>query len=213
MGSATAGTLRQWLGPRNLPDHLFSTRLRVSGRPWCAVGMLKRSGGRLAALGCLVLFGCARSPAKAVSEPVGVSPAATLAPAAVTSGPHSAAASTPKGPAPVEWPELVRHFAEAQVTGTVALYDTRDGVLGCSNLEKCGQAYLPASTYKIPHSMIALETGVVAGADTVFPWDKQQYQVANWNQNLTFRDAFRYSCVPCYQAIARQVGKPASKHG
>jgi beta-lactamase class D len=55
--------------------------------------------------------------------------------------------------------------------------------------------------------MIALEAGIVDGPDTVLPWDHQEYTNANWNQDLSFRDALRYSCVPCYRAIARKVGQ------
>jgi beta-lactamase class D len=104
---------------------------------------------------------------------------------------------------------LVKEFEAERVTGSIALYDTQDGVLACSDVAHCQESTIPASTFKIPNSMIALETGVVEGPDTVLPWDKKQYWVENWNQDLKFRDAFRFSCVPCYQAIARKVGAAA----
>ena len=113
-------------------------------------------------------------------------------------------ATTPSGP---QWlPDLGKEFEAERVTGTIALFDTKDGVLGCSDLKKCQEAVTPASTFKIPHSMIALETGVIDSPDTVLPWDHQSYSNDDWNQDLKFRDAFRVSCVPCYRAIARKVG-------
>jgi beta-lactamase class D len=103
-------------------------------------------------------------------------------------------------------PELVREFEAEGTTGTIALFDTRDGVLACSDVQRCQRAFIPASTFKIPHSMIALETGAVEGPDTIMKWDGKRYWVDAWNRDLEFADAFRVSCVPCYQAIARKLG-------
>jgi beta-lactamase class D len=105
-----------------------------------------------------------------------------------------------------ELPELVKEFEAEGTTGTIALFDSQDGVLGCSDVKRCRQAFVPASTFKIPSSMIALETGSVEGPDTIMKWDGKQYGVEAWNQDLKFRDAFRVSCLPCYQAIARKLG-------
>jgi len=154
----------------------------------------------LVALG-LVAMGCAGTPApaNAPATPAARSPA--LAGSVKATG-------TPAAPAgPREWPELNEAFEAERVTGTIALFDSQDGVLGCSNVPKCQEPVSPASTFKIPHSMVALETGVVEGPDTILPWDHQQYWVDSWNQDLSFRDAFRFSCVPCYRAIARKVGE------
>jgi len=108
-------------------------------------------------------------------------------------------------------PEAAKELEAAHVSGTIALFDSQDGSLGCSDVKLCQEAFVPASTFKIPHSMIALETGVVQDPDTVLPWDHQEYTNANWNQDLKFRDAFRYSCLPCYRAIARKVGEAGER--
>jgi beta-lactamase class D len=141
----------------------------------------------------------------------GSASAPTRAPAATPAGAaHTLATEAPgsaaSGPSIKELPELVREFEAEGTTGTIALFDSREGVLGCSDVKRCQRAFIPASTFKIPNSMIALETGSVEGPDTVMKWDGKQYWVDAWHQDLKFRDAFRVSCVPCYQAIARQVG-------
>lgn len=154
---------------------------------------------RLFSVGALALtMGCAAAqPAAAPATSGAAAPAATVAP--------RAAAPAVAGPQP--YPEAARELEAAKVTGTIALYDTQDGVLRCSDVERCrSEAVTPASTFKIPHSMIALETGVVDGPDTVLPWDHQEYSNPSWNQDLSFREALRYSCFPCYRAIARKVG-------
>lgn len=156
---------------------------------------------RTAASLALILVGCAGTAAAPASAPRAI--------ATTPTGPAStaSAASAPSTTGPREWPELGQAFEAERVTGTIALFDSQDGVLGCSDAKKCREAVIPASTFKIPHSMIALETGIVDGPDTVLPWDHKQYSVDAWNQDLKFRDAFRLSCVPCYQAIARRVGE------
>jgi len=134
-------------------------------------------------------------------------PAPSASPAPGSGNPPSEATPPSAISSPREWPELRQAFEAERITGTIALFDSQDGVLGCSDLKKCQEAVIPASTFKIPHSMIALEAGVVEGPDTILPWDHKQYSVDAWNQDLKFRDAFRLSCVPCYQAIARRVGE------
>jgi beta-lactamase class D len=149
-------------------------------------------GLALATLACSSAAPLARAPSSAA----GPSPAS-----ATNSAPGTTGATAVR-----ELPELVEEFEAEGTTGTIALFDSQDGVLGCSDVKRCRQAFIPASTFKIPNSMIALETGVVEGPDTVMKWDGQQYSVDAWNQDLKFRDAFRVSCVPCYRAIARKVG-------
>jgi beta-lactamase class D len=157
---------------------------------------------RLASLaGLLVIYSCAH-PTPPAQSAAAVHPASAAAQPATT----SVAVTGPR-----LLPELAKEFEAERVSGSIALYDTQDGVLSCSDVARCQKAVIPASTFKIPNSMIALETGVVEGPDTVLPWDRKQYQVENWNQDLKFRDAFRVSCVPCYQAIARKVGEAGER--
>jgi beta-lactamase class D len=107
---------------------------------------------------------------------------------------------------PRERPELREYFQAEQVSGTIALFDSADGKLSCSDVALCTRATIPASTFKIAHSLIALETGVVEDAETVLPWDGTTYPVAEWNHNNTLRTAVRVSCAPCFQGVARKIG-------
>ena len=95
----------------------------------------------------------------------------------------------------------------AHVTGSILVYDPQADTYYSNNFERAERSQLPASTYKIPHSIIALETGVVNDDSTLFPWDGEERAMAMWEQDLIFRDAFRLSCVPCYQDVARRIGE------
>lgn len=94
----------------------------------------------------------------------------------------------------------------AYVEGSVLIYDHHAGVWHSNDFEWCKKASLPASTFKIPNSLIALETGVVESENTLFAWDGAKRSLQIWERDMNFREAFHSSCVPCFQDIARRIG-------
>ena len=94
----------------------------------------------------------------------------------------------------------------ALVDGVILIYDAQKEEYFASNLQHIEEGTLPASTYKIPNSIIALETGIVENDSTLFEWDGENRALDIWERDMVFRDAFRLSCVPCYQQIARAIG-------
>jgi len=76
-----------------------------------------------------------------------------------------------------------------------------------SDKNRSAEAMLPASTFKIPNSVIALETGVVGDPDKdIFKWDGVVRSIEAWNRDHTMRTAIAASAVPVYQEIARRIG-------
>ncbi|MAT38840.1 MAG: class D beta-lactamase [Ectothiorhodospiraceae bacterium] len=69
------------------------------------------------------------------------------------------------------------------------------------------KAYSPCSTFKIPNSMIALESGAISGPDEMLEWDGEKRFYDKWNQDHNLRMAFKHSAVWFYQEMARRVGK------
>jgi beta-lactamase class D len=94
----------------------------------------------------------------------------------------------------------------ADVTGSILVYDPQTNTSYSNDFNRCDIGFLPASTFKIPNSIIALETGVVENDSTVFKWNGEKRRLLSWEQDLTFKEAFQVSCVPCYQEIARKIG-------
>ncbi len=94
----------------------------------------------------------------------------------------------------------------ANLDGAILIYDTEEDTYYSNDYKWCEEGKIPASTFKIPNSIIALELGIAKNDSTIIKWDGQTRWNNNWNQDLILRDAFHYSCVPCYQDIARQVG-------
>jgi beta-lactamase class D len=103
--------------------------------------------------------------------------------------------------------DLARHFFEEGTAGTFVGYKVDDYLIIASDKDRSGQAMLPASTFKIANSVIALETGVVADPDKdVFKWDGVTRSIEAWNRDHTMRSAIAASAVPVYQEIARRIG-------
>jgi beta-lactamase class D len=103
---------------------------------------------------------------------------------------------------------LARHFTDDGTVGTFVGYKVDDYLVIASDTERSGEAKLPASTFKIPNSLIALETGVVEDPDKdVFKWDGVKRPIEAWNRDHTMRTAIAASAVPVYQEIARRIGE------
>ena len=102
---------------------------------------------------------------------------------------------------------LARHFTDEGTVGTFVGYKIDDYLVIASDTERSGEAMLPASTFKIPNSLIALETGVVGDPDKdIFKWDGVVRSIEGWNRDHTLRSAIAASAVPVYQEIARRIG-------
>lgn len=97
---------------------------------------------------------------------------------------------------------LDEHFLD----GAVVLFDEKENKFISNNFDKANQRRLPASTFKIPNTIIGLETGIIAGSAHIFPWDSVPRSMDMWNAVLPLRQGFQRSCVPCYREVARQIG-------
>jgi len=79
------------------------------------------------------------------------------------------------------------------------------------DLERCNIAFCPASTFKIPNTLIALECGIATN-ETVFTWNGEKRNFSTWEKDMTIKEAFQASAVPVYQEIARRIGVEKMKY-
>ncbi|MEZ4920343.1 MAG: class D beta-lactamase [Saprospiraceae bacterium] len=112
----------------------------------------------------------------------------------------------------IPYPAYQTLLDSAQVAGAILLYDPQKDAFYSNDFEWCDKRRLPASTFKITNSIIALETGVVENDSTLFKWNGEKRALKNWEQDLTLKQAFHVSCVPCYQEVARKVGLKRMQH-
>ncbi len=72
--------------------------------------------------------------------------------------------------------------------------------------DECGRRTLPASTFKVPHALVALETGVVT-EKTVIKWDGTRRDYPVWNRDQTLDSAVKMSAVWVFQQFASAIGR------
>ncbi len=70
----------------------------------------------------------------------------------------------------------------------------------------CAERVTPASTFKIPHALAALDAGVVANAETVFAYDGSPFPFESWRRDHTLASAMRNSVVWYFQRVADALG-------
>ncbi|MBW4539531.1 MAG: class D beta-lactamase [Myxacorys chilensis ATA2-1-KO14] len=102
--------------------------------------------------------------------------------------------------------DFAQHFRELGVEGSILIYDLNSDRVFQHNPQRNTTAFLPASTFKILNSLIALETGVISNDIAVLTWDGIQRKLPEWNRDLNMREAIKLSAYWFYQVLARRVG-------
>jgi beta-lactamase class D len=110
-------------------------------------------------------------------------------------------------------------LALAAASAVAAAEDVFEGREGCFILQEggatrplertgtfCAERVSPCSTFKIPNSLVGLETGVIADEGTVLKWDGVKRSRPEWNRDHTLASAIKVSAVWYYQELARRVG-------
>jgi beta-lactamase class D len=72
--------------------------------------------------------------------------------------------------------------------------------------DECAERTLPASTFKVPNAIIALDSGVLKDEKTVLKWDGEKRWLEDWNRDHALPTSMWYSVVWFYQVIAKDVG-------
>ncbi|MFG1889418.1 class D beta-lactamase [Micromonospora sp. NPDC049051] len=176
----------------------FPTRARgLTAQPSLA-GTRARSPRRGAVAAAVALILLAGATGCTGSTPV--TPRQTDATAAAEPSP------TPAAPAVEVRDDLAGLFRQAGLRGTFVMYDVTAGRVVMVDRERAERRFIPASTFKIPHSLIALETGVVRDEREKVPYGGWPQRVAAWERDMGLRDAVRVSNVPVFQELARRIG-------
>lgn len=102
--------------------------------------------------------------------------------------------------------DLYPIFTEHGAVGTFVLYDATADSLVLVDAERAKQRFVPASTFKIANSLIALEAGAVKDADEVIPYGGKPQQIKAWEKDMPMREAIKVSNVRVYQELARRIG-------
>jgi beta-lactamase class D len=101
--------------------------------------------------------------------------------------------------------------------GGFSVYDLKTNKHIQYNAEHCKIRFSPCSSFKIPNSLIGLETGVISDTGFIIKYDsilhpKDSVLLANepfkyWYQDLSLKSAYKYSCVWYYQRVSKESGQ------
>ena len=105
-----------------------------------------------------------------------------------------------------EEPDIAALFERYGAEGSMIVASLDGGTEYIHNEPRSTRRYLPASTFKIPNTLIALSEGVIADENELIPWDGKEREWQAWNRDQTLRSAFALSCVWCYQRFAAEIG-------
>ena len=102
--------------------------------------------------------------------------------------------------------DFSKYFNKYGVNGCFALYNPDTDEYINYNKARCDSGFIPASTFKIPNSLIALEEGIIKDTNQIIKWDGHEWPNKQWNQDQTIKSAITYSCVWVYEGFAEQIG-------
>jgi beta-lactamase class D len=95
-------------------------------------------------------------------------------------------------------------FSKYQTEGTIVLSSLKTNTTIIHQAERAQQRFASASTFKILHTLIALEEEVIS-KNSIIKWDGTVHDIKTWNQDHTLASAFKVSCVWCYQGFAKKI--------
>jgi beta-lactamase class D len=112
-----------------------------------------------------------------------------------------------------ERPDWGKFFEAFGAQGTIVVVDERVGSRPVFVHEpaRASKRFSPASTFKIPHTLFALDGGAVRDEFQVFAWDGVEREFAGHNHDQDLRSAMRNSAVWVYQRFAKEIGEERAR--
>lgn len=100
-------------------------------------------------------------------------------------------------------------FSKFKAEGTMVVFDgrTKPGGTFSFDRDRAAKRFSPASTFKIPHALFALDAGIIRDEFQVIPWDGKKRPYDAWNRDQTLRSSMRHSVVWVYETFAAAIGE------
>ena len=106
---------------------------------------------------------------------------------------------------------LKQHFDSAQVKGCFTMIDNASGEITVYNMNLDTARKLPASTFHILGSLIALETGILPDENTMVTVDSSIYNQWKGKNPLNLIDAFKENADPFFATVFKNMGSDTLK--
>lgn len=101
--------------------------------------------------------------------------------------------------------KLKKYFDETGVTGGIVVYDLKKNQYTVFDKTRMNTPFIPASTSKIIHSLIFLDSGALKDDSEVLKWDGVKRWVDEWNQDHNLRSAYKVSAVWFYHEVSKRM--------
>lgn len=109
-------------------------------------------------------------------------------------------------------PEWGKHFDQYGIKNACFIMrDHNHETIHYFNKDRSIQRVLPASTFKVFLSLVALETAVAPDDQLVIKWDSVKRK-PEWDKDLNLRDALTASSEPYFKELARRIGPGRLQH-
>lgn len=112
--------------------------------------------------------------------------------------------------------DITKPFRDCHITGSITIYDYKSNKWISSDIVDSHAGTLPASTFKIINTLIALETGAIADEHEIIKWPGQTDTVKygyrpDIYHDMSMKKAFRLSAGWAYVELAKKIGKESYK--
>lgn len=97
--------------------------------------------------------------------------------------------------------DLKKYFDSSKVEGCFALLNNQMGDITLYNMELDTQRLPTGTSFKIPETLIGIQTGKIINENSSFQTDTSS------GSNLTLKQAFEKTSIPYFQEMARKIGK------
>ena len=97
--------------------------------------------------------------------------------------------------------DLKKYFDSSKVEGCFALLNNQMGDITLYNMELDTQRLPTGTSFKIPETLIGIQTGKIINENSSFQTDTSS------GSNLTLKQAFEKTSIPYFQEMARRIGK------
>lgn len=102
---------------------------------------------------------------------------------------------------------MKEYFNTLGIDGTVIVHSLKTKTEYVYNDKRSRKMFLPASTFKIPHTLIALEEGAIANVTDIIKWNGKNHDYKTWNQDQTLPSAIKNSCVWVFQGFTKKISE------
>lgn len=112
--------------------------------------------------------------------------------------------------------DLAKPFEDCDLNGSITIYDYNAKKWISSDIDDSHYGTLPASSFKVINTLIALETGVIADENEIIKWpgktDTVKYGYRpNIYHDMSMKEAFQFSAGWAYVELAKKIGKEQYK--